>query len=136
MALMTWSKQDSVGVRELDDQHEALMRFLNRLHAASMSGKAREVADPVLPRLVKLAAEHFSAEEKLMGSVRFPGLDAHRAKHRELAGKLEEIDSSFKKGDSAVYIQLLHFTRNSLVRHIREEDRQYAQWMSAQGTQS
>jgi hemerythrin len=47
--------------------------------------------------------------------------------------KLEEIVSSHEKGDSAVYVQLLYFTRNILVRHIHEEDQEYAQWISAHG---
>jgi hemerythrin len=133
MPLVIWNKKDSVGVKELDDQHQGLINFLNRLHASSMIGRAREVADPALPRLLKLAAEHFTAEEKLMESIRFPRLAAHRVKHREMTEKLEEIVSSHEKGDSAVYVQLLYFTRNILVRHIHEEDQEYAQWISAHG---
>jgi hemerythrin len=136
MALVTWNKKDSVGVKELDDQHEALIKFLNQLHAASMAGKAHEVANPALPRLLKLVNEHFSAEEKLMVSIRFPGLAAHRSRHREIAEKLAEIAALGEKGDTAAYVQLLYFTRNILARHIHEEDQKYAQWMSAGSVRS
>ena len=74
MALMTWSSKYSVGVKALDNQHQTMMKILNELHAASMLGKAQEVAGPLLDTLTSLANEHFSAEEKLMESVKFPGL--------------------------------------------------------------
>ncbi len=133
MPIVIWNNKYSVCEKELDDQHQCMINFLNRLHASSMICRAREVADPALPRLLKLAAEHFTAEEKLMESIRFPRLAAHRVKHREMTEKLEEIVSSHEKGDSAVYVQLLYFTRNILVRHIHEEDQEYAQWISAHG---
>jgi len=93
MAFMTWRDQYSVGVETLDNQHKAILRILNELHAASLRGKAQEVAGPLLSQLVSLASEHFSAEERLMESTKFPGLAEHRAKHREMAGRIADLAS-------------------------------------------
>jgi hemerythrin-like metal-binding protein len=123
---MTWNKKDSVDVRGLDDQDQGLINFLNRFHAASMTGKACEVANAAIPGFVKLATEHSTAEEKLMESIRFPGLAAHRIKYREMSERLAEIASSYREGDNAVYVRILYFTRNILARHIHDEDQQYA----------
>ena len=79
MALMNWSGKYSVGVEELDNQHKALMNVLNELHAASMRGKASEVAGPLIRRIVSIATEHFASEERLMESAKFSGLASHRA---------------------------------------------------------
>jgi hemerythrin len=121
MPLTTWNRKDSVGVKELDKQHEGLIHFPDRLHAASMRSEAREVAGPVLPRFPKLAARHFSTKQRLIESIRFPGVAEHRLKHREMAERLSEIASCHEKGDAAVFVQLLSFTRNVLVQHIQEE---------------
>lgn len=131
MALMTWSSKHSVGIEALDNQHKALMRILNELHAASMQGKAQQVAGPLLRQLVSLASEHFSSEEMLMESTAFPGLAAHRAEHRILAGKVMEFVARHEKGDASVYIQLLYFLRDWLNKHMQGDDQEYAPWLRA-----
>jgi hemerythrin len=133
MALMTWSSKYSVGVEALDNQHKTLMKVLNELHAASMRGKAGEVAGPLLRQLVSLANEHFSAEERLMESTGFPGVAEHRPKHRELSGKIAEFVSRHEKGDATMYTELLYFMRDWLYSHMQVEDSKYAPWFAARG---
>jgi hemerythrin len=133
MAFMTWRDQYSVGVETLDNQHKAILRILNELHAASLRGKAQEVAGPLLSQLVSLASEHFSAEERLMESTKFPGLAEHRAKHREMAGRIADLASRHEKRDAAVYLQLLYFVRDYQSKHMQNEDQEYARWLSAHG---
>jgi hemerythrin len=133
MALMTWSSRYSVGVETLDDQHKALLNVLNELHAASMRGKASEVADSMIRQIVSLANEHFSAEERLMESIRFPGLAEHRAKHEELMVKLKEFVSRHAKGDKTMYTQLLYFMRDWLGNHMLTVDSGYASWLASGG---
>jgi hemerythrin len=133
MALMTWSSKYSVGVETLDDQHKALLKLLNEFHAASMRGKAREVSGPMIRQIVSLANEHFSAEERLMESIRFPGLAEHHAKHKELTGKIAEFAARHDKGDTNVCTQLLHFLRDWFNNHLQNVDREYASWLAAHG---
>jgi hemerythrin len=129
MALMTWNNKYSVGVETVDNQHKALMKALNELHAASMQGKAREIADRLMVQIVSIANEHFATEERLMESASFPGLAAHRAKHRELAGKIAEFVSRHEKGDTTMYTQLLYFMRDWQTKHMQAEDQEYAAWL-------
>jgi hemerythrin len=133
MTLMTWSSKYSVGVETLDNQHKAMMNVLNQLHAASMRGRAQEVASPLIRQIVALASEHFAAEERLMESVEFPGLAGHRARHRELSGKIAEFVSRHEKGDATVYVELLYFIRDWQTKHMQTEDHEYASWLSAHG---
>jgi hemerythrin len=133
MALMTWNSKYSVGVEELDNQHRAFIKALNELHAASMRGEARKVAGPLLRQVVSLAEEHFETEEKLMESIGFPGLAAHRATHLELAGKLAEFLSRHEKGDTTMYTPLLYFARDWQNKHMQAEDQEYAEWYHSHG---
>jgi hemerythrin len=133
MALMTWTNKYSVGVQTLDDQHKALLRVLNELHAASMKGKAREVAGPLICQIVSLANEHFSTEEGLMESTKFAGLPEHRAKHQELKEKIAEFVARHEKGDTTMYTQLLYFMRDWLTNHMLTVDSEYAPWLAAHG---
>jgi hemerythrin-like metal-binding protein len=128
---MTWSSKYSVGVKALDDQHEAMMKILNELHAASIQGKAKEVAGPLLRKLTSLSGEHFAAEEKLMESASYRGLAGHRAQHLEMAGKIAEISALYGKGDASAVLQFLHFMRDYLTKHMQTEDREFARWQEA-----
>lgn len=136
MALMTWSSKHSVGVEPLDNQHKALVRALNELHAASMRGEVRKVAGPLLRQIVSVASGHFSTEERLMESIRFPGLAGHRAKHQELTGRIAEFVTRHEKGDTTVCTQLLYFMRDWLTKHLQTEDQEYAGGLSSQRVQS
>jgi hemerythrin len=135
MALMNWSSKYSVGVEALDNHHKSLISVLNQLHAASMRGKAQEVAGPLIRQLTSIASEHFAEEERLMESARYPGLADHRAKHEELAAKLAEFVSRHEKGDTTIYSQLLYFMRDWLSKHMLTVDSQYISWLASHGVQ-
>lgn len=135
MALMTWTNKFSVGVETLDHQHRALMNALNELHAAAMRGKASEVADSLIRQIVSISHEHFAAEARHMESIRFPGLAAHRAKHRELAAQFREFAGRHENGDTAVYTEMLYFMRDWQIRHMQTDDQEYVDWMRTHDVQ-
>jgi len=132
MALLNWNrKRYSVGVAKLDDQHALFIGNLNKLHAAMIRGKGKQITGPLLEALIAAAREHFAAEEGLMASTNFPGLIQHRAEHKILGEKLEELNSRHQRGETETSISLLLFMRNWLSTHILEEDRNYAPWMQS-----
>ncbi|MGD0801818.1 MAG: bacteriohemerythrin [Terracidiphilus sp.] len=133
MALLKWSSKYSVGVKALDDQHNELIEMLNELHAAMLKGQAQSVAGSLLPKLVSGANKHFSTEEQLMESTKYPGLAEQRAEHRALIGKAEEYVVRFKKGDNAMYLELLSFLRDWLSNHMVQVDQKYTTWMNEHG---
>ncbi len=130
---MTWNSKYSVGVEALDNQHKALTNALNELHAASIRGKAEEIAGPLIRQLVSLAREDVSAEERLMESIRYSGPAAHQAKHQERTEKLAEFVARHEKRDTMVYTQLLNFIRDWLTKHMQTEDQECANRLSAHG---
>jgi hemerythrin-like metal-binding protein len=133
MALLTWSNKYSVGVKSLDDQHAEFIRGLNELHAAMLKGQAQSVAGALLNKLQGGASNHFSTEERLMESTKFPGLAEHRVEHRDLIAKMEEYVDRFKHGDNTMYPQLLYFIRDWLTNHMLQVDKMYTTWLNEHG---
>jgi hemerythrin len=133
MALLTWSDKYSVGVKVLDNQHTGLVDTLNDLHAAMMKGLAQDVTGPLLRKLVAYTRDHFSAEEKLMTSTKYPGLIQHCAKHRDLTKQVEEFVGRFERGEITINIHLMNFLRDWLASHILKEDKEYGPWLNQQG---
>ena len=133
MALMTWSEKYSVGVKALDQQHTALVDTLNKLHEAMMKGQAQTVVGSLLRQMVKYTVDHFTAEEAMMTSSKYPGLAAHRAKHIELTRQVGEFVDRYERGEIALNVQLMNFLRDWLTTHILKEDKEYGPWMSKNG---
>jgi hemerythrin len=133
MALLEWHAADAVGLREIDDQHAVFIGILNELHSAALSGQLPSVTGPLLTRLMAFAEKHFSDEEKLMKSNRYPGLALHRAKHSELSGQLAEFAARYDRHDRTMYLPMLHFLRDWLNEHLKDEDKKFAAWFKMEG---
>ncbi len=134
MALLNWNrKRYSVRVAKLDDQHSAFIANLNKLHGAMIQGRGKTITGPLLQTLIAYAHEHLSAEEELMKATNYPDLDQHRADHRGLVKKLEELQAQHEQGDATVCITLLRFMRDWISTHLLEEDSKYTPWMEKHG---
>ncbi len=128
MSLLAWNNSYSVGVKTIDQQHSGLFAIVNELHTAMMKGQAKTVIGPLLDKLLKYTVEHFAFEESMMAAANYPGLATHRAHHADLTRQVKDFMTRYKRGDSALNIELLRFLSNWLTQHIQHEDKQYAPW--------
>lgn len=133
MALLTWGKQYSVGIQAMDDQHSALFKVLNDLHTAMLEGRAQQLTGPLLRKLLNYTRDHFSAEEALLTSARYPGLPEHRKLHRELTRTAEEFADRFERGETTLNLSLMSFLRDWLGNHIQKVDKEYGAWLNSHG---
>ena len=77
MSVVQWSPAFATGVKEIDDQHQRLVGYINELTGVS------KVETRDLSRLLESAIDytlyHFAFEEALMESRGYPLLDARRS---------------------------------------------------------
>jgi hemerythrin len=130
MAILTWNKKCSIGLKILDGQHAGLITELNELHAAMSQGRAKSGVDSQLRNLLKNALAHFSTEEEWMAATEYPALVQHRAKHSNFVRQVEEYLAQREMRDNTMRLPLLNFIRDWLTNHIQEEDREYAPWLN------
>ncbi len=93
MALQ-WTSTLSVGVPEIDAQHQELFRRVDRLLDA-MLHHDRSEAEPLLDFLRAFVVDHFAAEERVMAELGYPGAAPHAEEHRRFAAALREVDQEF-----------------------------------------
>ena len=93
MALQ-WTSTLSVGVPELDAQHQELFRRIDRLLTAVLH-QDRSEAERLLTWLKGYVRDHFAAEERLMVEVEYPDAERHVQEHREFARRLAQVDADF-----------------------------------------
>jgi hemerythrin-like metal-binding protein len=123
--LVAWNSGLSIGIAEVDTQHQELIDIINCLWRAVLDNDDDSIIEELLKRLTSYTKTHFSAEEMLMSSFDYPELTAHREAHKDFIMRLNEATKAFKAG-KPISMNLLHFLNEWLQNHIKIEDRDYA----------
>ncbi len=123
--IVTWDDRYSVGMNEIDAQHQALFETINRLWSAIVGKGSREQILVLIDELERYTVAHFSDEEKFMESTAYPDLAAHRPLHETFVQRIAAERQGVSAGKS-ISLDLLHFLKDWLVQHIQVEDQRYA----------
>ncbi len=91
MSLIKWKEEFSVGVLEVDYDHQELIELINELHASVMEGVTRDQVVAGLGEIYAQIAAHFALEEKVMQESRYPSFGEHKMDHEALLDDLRDI---------------------------------------------
>ncbi len=129
-----WSDKISVGIQEIDEQHQKLVDLINRLYAAMIIGEDKvAVANEVLDQLVQYTMIHFAVEESLFRIFEYPEYEAHCELHEDLRTQVYEINTKVQNGEKTVTPELLFFLRKWITNHIMVEDKKYSPFLLSRG---
>lgn len=131
--MFEWNESYSVGINEIDVQHQQLFATAEQLHQAMKSREADNILRDVFGRLVKYTMAHFAAEERLMSKHGFPSCEQHRAEHQKLTARVSDMKQRFDRGEIALSAELLTFLRDWLHHHINGTDKGYTAYLHAKG---
>ncbi len=123
--LVQWSEELSTGIHEIDQQHRMLVDILNEFHDAIQHRKGTDAAAAILERLADYTRIHFAVEESMMRLLDYPDYHSHKALHDALIEQLTDLALKFAAGKKSVSFELMHFLRQWLTRHIKEDDMSY-----------
>jgi hemerythrin-like metal-binding protein len=130
MVLVKWSPSLSVKIDEMDKQHQVLLGMMNRLHESISTGNWKESSTAIIGEMVDYARKHFSAEEQLMGTFRFPQLGSHKAEHVKFTKDVLAFQRRFRGGQAVSAYEILHFLRQWLLAHIQKSDAEYGKFIN------
>lgn len=133
MALMTWSDHLSVGVSELDAQHQKLVAMINQLHEAMTKGQGAEVLKPILGGLIQYTASHFATEERYMQRFNYPDYAKHKEEHDALTWKVKDLKERYEQGKTMLSVETMTFLTTWLTTHIQGTDRRYRTHFNSNG---
>jgi hemerythrin len=131
--LIEWSDNLSVGIQEIDDQHQFLVELLNKLHRAIHQRQGTAAAEAILMELVDYTKIHFAVEESLMRILGYPAYVDHKQQHDHLIDEIHALQDKLSSGKASVTFELLHFLRTWLTKHIMEEDQHYSPFFLSRG---
>lgn len=128
-----WSSELSVGIEEIDAQHQILVDLLNQVHEAIQQRQGVETTDRIIQRLYEYTRVHFAVEESLMRILHYPEYERHKKEHDKLIIQLNELRIKLDAGKASISFELAHFLKTWLTKHIMETDRHYTPYFLSQG---
>lgn len=85
----------TVGIDEIDDDHNKLVNLVNMLNHSVTEGAATDYVAAVLEELITCTTWHFSHEERLMIKYGYEGYEEHRTDHQDLINGARELQQKF-----------------------------------------
>nr|WP_321514032.1 bacteriohemerythrin [uncultured Pseudodesulfovibrio sp.] len=119
MPLMHWDETMSVGVIELDRQHQTLVALINESYEAIQRQDEQFLAT-LIDRMQAYATIHFETEEKYLRENGFPYLEDHQQMHVGFREEVEGLQHNTSKTNSS---QVFIFLSRWLTNHIMEQDK-------------
>ena len=134
MEPVQWSEKFSVGVRELDQQHQQLIKLLNLLISTqgTINTHSETISDTLMA-MTRYAQAHFKAEESLMAAYGFPGLEEQKIQHCDFRKKTVDFSTTITLGVEQVPDALLEYLADWLTHHILEVDMAYRSFFKDKG---
>lgn len=119
-----WSDELSIGVEKMDQQHQNLVRKINKLIEDINHDSPDVLKD--FQEMAKFVIEHFEDEEKYMESIEFPNLEIHKNIHKQLLERVGEFGQAIESGNLDKG-QLINFLKMWLKSHIMGIDMKYGE---------
>jgi hemerythrin len=129
--IVEWDDRYSMNIQFIDDQHKELINLTNKLYKGCLGGDetARSYFMETVRGTVEYVKYHFSAEEKMMESIQFPGLPQHKKAHESFVKKILEDVDKFQGGKKFVPNEFVRYLKDWILTHIAIEDKKYSDYI-------
>lgn len=133
MTLIKWDQSLSVGIEEIDKQHQLLIQRINELYKAMSAAKEHSVLRKLINQLYTYAAMHFAKEEHYFDIFGYPEAESHKKEHSDFEQKVSQFEKDFNNGRQALSDEIMSFLGNWLANHIKGSDKKYEPFFKERG---
>jgi hemerythrin len=116
MPFLTFVEKIKVHIKEIDDQHQALINLINELHDAVINDNGDETVSIVFPELINYTMFHFFAEEEYMVKYSAPRFYEHKKEHAILIDQILKLYEQYKDGFK-INLAVMDFLKDWLINH-------------------
>jgi hemerythrin-like metal-binding protein len=124
---LEWDDNLSVGVPEIDYEHQHFISLVNDLNEAIVWRMDITRVRQCMRAVIDDAVAHFKHEEAMLAKWEYPDLAAHAKLHTEILTALEQIDRRFSDAKQSEYdwIDAGLKVKHTLVEHLLTDDMKY-----------
>ena len=128
-----WKEEYSVGVKQMDDQHQTILNELNKLYLIFETASETEDLNVILKDLFEYANVHFSSEEQLLEKFKYSDLASQRSEHRLYQQKVDCFIERIETEDHQVIFETIEFLADWWMGHIQGCDKEYTRFLNNNG---
>lgn len=118
-----WTADFLIGIAELDHEHRALVRDINRLHRALRTHDEPSRIEETLGEILARMQAHFALEESVMREHAYPHYAEHKAEHEALLDTVTSFIVRFETEGARAAEALEESLDEWIVDHIVTHDR-------------
>ncbi len=127
---LEWLDDWSLGMEEIDRQHQHLADLLNRIATAmDVENGSADKADSLVVRLLEETRQHFNDEEAIMRNHQYPELIEHHREHIMLLAELQEFIREIEEGVRRFDYETLVSLKHWLINHVIDSDMAFARYL-------
>jgi len=131
--LLTWEPKYSVQVKEIDLQHQELIKIINKLYLAIKNNKIKKDIGRLLSELIDYSSYHFSTEEKYFTEFNYKNTAHHKKEHQKFIDKILALQRQYKDNEIEISFDLIDFLEDWTLEHLIEEDQKYVKCFKEHG---
>ena len=114
----------TVGIKDIDEQHERIMKYLEDLVYKIRNGTTQKINLCELRKLNVTVDEHFYTEEQLLKEYNHPALEKQQKEHNEMYEKFKKLYNLLQINIITAFPeQILNDTIDTVKKHITETDK-------------
>jgi len=133
MSYIDWVEDYSVSVKPMDDQHKKLFNLINEYYEGIAQKKNKEALTKIMQGLLDYTKYHFGDEEKLMLKCGYAGYPEQKAQHEFFISTIQDYQKRIAEEKLLLTIEITHFLKDWLVKHIKTKDKEYGPSLNAKG---
>lgn len=131
---LEWSDELSVGIPEIDAEHQHFITLINELNKAIIARMALEEVIKRMRAIQDDAVAHFAHEEILFKEWGYPDAEAHAKKHAQAVEFFKKITAGFEhEGTAYEWIEAGLKVKQVLIEHLLVEDMKYRDYCRKHG---
>ncbi|MBI1822655.1 MAG: hemerythrin family protein [Nitrospirae bacterium] len=126
------------GIKEIDDQHEALFQKVNQFLNICQRGRQTQEIIGVMSHLEKYISVHFEAEKDLMEKYQYPHRFSHVAHHTKFREDYSDLKNVFRKEETTLRFAMLmsEIVSDWIIKHVNRADRKLGIFLRERGPTS
>lgn len=129
-AWISLSEAQQVGIPEIDEQHQQLVRMVNQLNHCICTARDEGQIKTYMAALQVATVHHFATERDYMQRYGYPGLAAHEHEHVHLLDELARILDEASPGSDLLGLQMI---KDWLLGHIEGSDKALGEFLVERG---
>ena len=125
---MDWNDRFLLGISLIDEQHESLIGFANKLYLACFKDKdtGNKLFIQIAHDVIEYARYHFHTEEKMMLLVDYCGFENHKKEHENFINEILIQEQQLSKENQFGSYRFVHFLKEWILSHIAVFDKEFS----------